>query len=282
MSSAVDSQPTPPLAPPSRAQGRRTLVALVGASALAAGVALAARGVPLRVPATAADEPVLRPFVPPGHAGPVIALDPGHGAPSNRGNRSSLCEAEEDFTFRFARELSRVLAANGFAPVLLRGEGERVPYPLRLERAVLSGARALVSVHSDIRGTPGPPSPPFLCGTDASSPGFTVLYSDDRGAETAEDLALARAVSRELRGEGFLAYDGGAYAGAYAPDVEPGVFVDRHPPEKRLFLLRAAPLPAVLVETHHALDPGETLSFATRETAERFGVALARALAAAP
>jgi len=85
-------------------------------------------------------------------------------------------------------------------------------------------------------------------------------------------------VSAELRAAGFGPYGGRQYAGTYIGDAVPGVFVDRHVPEKRLFLLRSSPVPAILIETHHALDPDETARFARPETAEEIASALANAL----
>ena len=78
---------------------------------------------------------------------------------------------------------------------------------------------------------------------------------------------------------GFLAYDGGEYTGLYAPDaVQRGVFVDRHEPDKRIFVLRRPTMPAILVETHHALDPREVTRWEEPATLDAFATALAAAL----
>jgi len=152
---------------------------LLGALALGGGVLFATRVGPKPAQAEAKPEEVaLLPFVPP-TTGRVVALDAGHGAPGNTGNRSCLCEREEDFTMRFTKRVSLALATRGFTPVLLRDEGERVPYGVRIERAALAGARALVSFHSDIRAV-AERGFPYFCGEDRSSPGFTVIWSDER------------------------------------------------------------------------------------------------------
>ena len=79
---------------------------------------------------------------------------------------------------------------------------------------------------------------------------------------------------------GFLPYGGGGYVGLYAADAEvPGVFVDRHAPEQRIFVLRRAPMPSILVETHNALDPREAERWAEPETVDAFAAAIAAAIA---
>ena len=78
---------------------------------------------------------------------------------------------------------------------------------------------------------------------------------------------------------GFLAYGGGEYAGLYAPaEGTPGLFVDRHAPDQRIFILRRAAMPSILVETHNALDPREADRWTDPETLDAFAAAVAAAL----
>jgi N-acetylmuramoyl-L-alanine amidase len=78
---------------------------------------------------------------------------------------------------------------------------------------------------------------------------------------------------------GFLAYGGGAYVGIYAADEQAkGLFVDRHAPEQRIYVLRRAAMPSILVETHNALDPREAERWNDPETLDAFAAAGAAAL----
>ena len=78
---------------------------------------------------------------------------------------------------------------------------------------------------------------------------------------------------------GFFPYPGQEYEGLYA--AEPGAagaFVDRHADAKRLMVLRRTSMPAVIVETHNALDPREAARWDEAHTREAFAMALARGL----
>lgn len=215
---------------------------------------------------------------PPGNAHRVY-LDAGHGAPNNRGNTSCRCELEESFTSRTARAVADRLEATGAFEVQLSREGERpVDYRERVEAAQAWGAAAFVSLHSDVRGQPERHDND--CPVSLLAPGFSVLWSDEGDPALAGSrLSLARAAARRMEEAGFLAYDGGEYTGLYAPDaVQRGVFVDRHEPDKRIFVLRRPTMPAILVETHHALDPREVTRWEEPATLDAFATALAAAL----
>lgn len=208
-----------------------------------------------------------------------VYLDPGHGAPNNRGNTSCRCELEESFTSRTARAVADRLEATGAFEVRLSREGERaVDYRERVEAAQAWGAAAFVSLHSDVRGQPERHEGD--CPVSLLAPGFSVLWSDEGDPALAGSrLSLARAVARRMEEAGFLAYGGGEYTGLYAPDAaQRGVFVDRHEPDKRIFVLRRPTMPAILVETHHALDPREVARWEEPATLDAFATALAAAL----
>jgi N-acetylmuramoyl-L-alanine amidase len=158
-----------------------------------------------------------------------------------------------------------------------------VEYAARLEEAAAWGADAFVSLHSDVRGAVSrwSPAPGLDCPVAPEAPGFAVLYSDEgEPALGARRLALGGAVARRMIEAGFLPYGGAEYAGSYARR-EPGVFVDRHPAGERIFVLRRAAMPSILVETHNALDPREAARWADPGTVDAFAAAVLAALGGA-
>jgi N-acetylmuramoyl-L-alanine amidase len=212
-----------------------------------------------------------------------VLVDPGHGASRNKGNTSCFCVDEERFTLGAAEALRDRLEAMGhFEIKLSRESDDPVEYQERLDEAERFEAEAFISLHSDIRGKAERWSPDgkASCPISLVAPGFTVLYSDEGDpALTGESLTLACSIARGMIGAGLLAYDGASYQGLYeAVSGSPGVFVDRHPHEQRIFLLRRATMPAVLVETHHALDPREAERWEEPETLDAFAAAVASAL----
>lgn len=140
-----------------------------------------------------------------------------------------------------------------------RAPGETPSYPRRLERAVAAGAQLLLSIHFDVRGEAWQVGERDgrACYEGRGSIGFAVLWSDE-GPLASRRQVLARSLSTQLEERGFWPYDGEDYPGLYDPDpLTPGVFVDRHPEHQRIFLLRASGLPALILETHHALHREE-------------------------
>jgi N-acetylmuramoyl-L-alanine amidase len=210
-----------------------------------------------------------------------VYLDAGHGAPDNPGNTSCQCEAEASFSLRACEAIAHELEATGrFLVMLSRAAGELPRYQERVLEAERFGADVLVSVHSDIR-TPArswQPRADVTCPLGEPAPGLSILFSDEGDAALVEArrrvaLGLARAAARR----GFPFYP--AYERDYEPLVEArGVFVDRHPAGKRIFLLRATSMPAILVETHHALDPFEVERWNEPRTVRAFSRALGEAL----
>jgi N-acetylmuramoyl-L-alanine amidase len=136
-------------------------------------------------------------------------------------------------------------------------------------------------LHSDVRGDVGrwEPEAGKSCALGFEAPGFTVLYSDEGGSDrVAPRRALARAVARRMSLSGFLPYVDG-YDALYEGDPgERGVYVDRHAPDKRIFVLRSAEMPSVLIETHNAIDPREALRWEEGPTRDAFASAVAAAL----
>ncbi|APR78670.1 N-acetylmuramoyl-L-alanine amidase [Minicystis rosea] len=271
------------------------IAAAVGGLAVAAIAWSATHATPRRVPPVAIADPARWPgdraslslvpaAFPPGFGVARVTIDPGHGAPGNPGNRSSFCVDEQDAMLDVAEALRDRLEATGHFEIRLsRERGALVEYVDRLADAAAFGADAFVSLHSDVRGhtEQWSPVPGRSCTVSLEAPGFAVLYSDEGDrALTDARLTLGRAVAQRMAQAGFLAYGGAEYTGIYAADdIAPGVFVDRHAPDQRIFLLRRTAMPAVLVETHNALDSREAKRWLTPETLDAFASALAAALA---
>ncbi|WP_163785983.1 N-acetylmuramoyl-L-alanine amidase family protein [Myxococcus vastator] len=214
-----------------------------------------------------------------------IYLDAGHGAEGNTGNKGVTCEDEESFTLRVAEDLAKRLEATGHFQVRLsRKPGERVPYPLRVTAAEAWRAHAMLSLHSDSRGTalPWSPTPGQECFRQDAAPGFTVLWSESVEATPllqAGRAGLARALAHRLGQAGFPPYDGVDYEGLYAIDTaQPGVFVAREPTHRQIFVLRKPRIPSVIIETHHALDFEEAARWREQRTLESFAAAVAQGL----
>lgn len=232
-------------------------------------------------PAAALSPPLLT--TPEGFGVRRVYIDAGHGARDNRGAVSSYCVDEQDFTLAAALAVAARLEATGCFEARLSRDGARlVEYRDRIAEADAWGAEAFVSLHSDVRGRfeMWSPSPGLFCRRSFAAPGFSVLWSDEGDAALAERrLDLARRAARRMRETGFPPYAGAEYAGLYEADaVEPGVFVDRHAPDQRIFVLRRTTMPAILIETHHALDPREAARWNEPGTLDAFSAALAAAL----
>jgi N-acetylmuramoyl-L-alanine amidase len=262
----------------------RAALIVLGAAALAAAAHWLAR--PRSWP-----DPELRlvapsALAPAGFGRPRIALDPGHGARDNTGNRSAFCADEQDFTLSLAESVAAELEQTGLFEVwLTRRPGEIVEYAERITRAEAWGARAILSLHSDVRGRAEPwqPAPGRSCLRSRQAPGYAVLYSDEGSSElVAHRRRLARALGDSLRDTRLLPYGGDGYAKDYAPEPGArGVFLDRREPGERIFVLHRPRITSVLIETHNALDDREALRWDEPETRKAFSAALASALVAA-
>lgn len=215
-----------------------------------------------------------------------VLLDAGHGAEKNPGNTSSFGVAEQDFTIDLALDVEAALVAtDAFEVRQSRRPGELSPYPARIAAASAMGADAFVSLHSDVRGNvrEWSPVPAVTARASLDAPGFSVLFSDEGGPTLAAGRRkLAVAVAQSMSDAGFFAYDGAEYEGLYAAEpAAAGAFVDRHADTKRIMVLRRTAMPAVIVETHNALDPREAARWDEAHTREAFAMALARGLVAA-
>lgn len=211
-----------------------------------------------------------------------LFLDAGHGAPGNPGNTSCACEQEQDFTLRVAKELARRLEATGRFKVRLSRDGEaKVRYPARVDEAEAWNADVFVSLHSDARGQAllAPTREGRACPRNDAEPGFSVLWSDEGDRVLIHRRqALAQALARRMWAAGFTPYDGVNYVGLYDGDPQPGVYVDRRPFDKRVFVLRRPKMPSVIIETHHALDFEEAARWREDRTLDVFAAVVADAL----
>ncbi len=197
-----------------------------------------------------------------------VYLDAGHGAEDNVGNRGALGQLEQDFTLALALDVAGVLTSTGHYEVkVCREPGALVGYAERVSEADAWPADVFVSLHSDVRRPDGT--------------GYSVLWSDEGPPELIERrLGLARAMATSLARLGLPAYDGDEYAGLYEGDPMPGVFVDRHAPHQRIFVLRKPAMPSIIVETHNAKSVSEARRWDEPAVRDAFGRALALALAA--
>jgi N-acetylmuramoyl-L-alanine amidase len=263
--------------------GRVFVVAKVAALAALGGLGwVGGRALKHERAAEAWPDVVALTLLPPPATGPKmrVVIDPGHGAQNNTGNRSSFCRDEQDFTLDLGRDVKRELEATGRFEVRLSRDGEeRVDYRTRIEAAARWGASAFVSLHSDVRGQAETwrPSDDLECPRHRGGTGFAVLFSDENPGLNHE--ALASRIATQMSNAGFVPFAGVAYAADYAPRATSGVFADRHALESRIFVLRASHIPAVIVETHNALDDREALIWEDPVTRRAFARAVARALA---
>jgi N-acetylmuramoyl-L-alanine amidase len=215
-----------------------------------------------------------------------IYLDAGHGAPDNTGNRSAYCKDEQDFTLWAAEQLEESLVETGHFEVRVSRRGDQVRgYRERVEEAEAWGAEAFISLHSDVRGKTEDwePEPGVVCRRSRDAAGFSVLWSDHgESALGTRRMEMARSLATYLGQAGFSAYDGD-YEGLYDADrdgaaARAGVFVDRHVPDERIFVLWRPSIPSVIIETHNAVDPDEAARWEEERTMRAFSAALIRGL----
>ncbi len=211
-----------------------------------------------------------------------VLVDAGHGAKGNDGNTGLHCQRERDVTLELAFGLATRLSLMGPFEVRLAREGDAEPsYAARKSLAESWPADAVISLHTDVRGT----ASPYTDGTCLSfrndaEPGFSVLWSAEGEAPlTTQRQRLSWAVTDALSAAGFRPYAGVNYAGLY--DSEPdhvGSFINRANHGKRIWFLRSLNVPTVIVETHHALDFDEVERWRETRTRNVFAYAVAKGL----
>lgn len=211
-----------------------------------------------------------------------VFIDAGHGAAGNDGNVGCYGQLERDHTRAVAAHLAFVLASLGpFDVGLSRRDDQQPDYKSRIRFAESFKADVIISLHSDARGDVALwQHDGGLYRRGVESPGFSVLWSDE-GAHSvvARRARLGRAIGTSMRAAGFIAYSGADYGLLYRPDsMERSGWIDIRPDTKRVYFLRASPIPTVIVETHHALDPREVDRWAETHTVDVFALAIANAL----
>ncbi len=219
----------------------------------------------------------------PGERRVSVYLDAGHGAADNPGNTSCFCVREQDFTHALADDVQALLEDSGrFWVVRSRAGDQLVAYSSRVDEALRLKADVFVSLHSDVRGKKElwNPEPSLECQRASDAPGYSVLYSDEGPPGLVEKrLRLAERVAAAMGDAAFIPYGGAEYVGLYEGVGEgTGVFVDRHEPQKRIFVLRRPAMPSIIVETHNALDPEEAAAWETTEVRRAFAFALAKGI----
>lgn len=209
-----------------------------------------------------------------------LFLDAGHGEPTNPGNRSAACEAEQDVMLALAEDVAIQLVKTGRFEVQRSRSGQARPeYGERIKQAEAWPADLILSLHSDARGGTDLGRSAEGCYQVGDSAGFSVLWGEEEPAG-AEGVAASRhrygaALARGLTEAGFVPFDGDEYVGLYRVDpVVPGLFADAHSPKKRIRLLRRPRVPSVIIETHNALDPLELLRWREESTKAAFSSAI--------
>jgi len=213
-----------------------------------------------------------------------VYIDAGHGAPGNAGAIGAYCEDEQVHTLRVSEHLAAMLRETGCFEVKVSRSGDQIiPYQPRVAEAEAWPADVFLSIHGDARDgeewwTPGIEGK--LCPFRDAGPGFSVLWSD-RGTKPQNQrrLTLARDIARQMERLGLPAYSGEDYAGYYEQDdAQYGVWVDRHRPGRRIYVLFVPSMPSVIIETHHTRHREEALRWLEPATVEAFGVAVMGAL----
>jgi len=211
----------------------------------------------------------------------TVFINAGHGNGSRNGNLGAWCTPEADFTLEASDALAGLLEATGHFRVYRGRTGTQRPsYGARIRHLERSGASAMIELHSDVRASSsranGTTEEGEICWRDDSEPGFTVLVDDRTGEPEAiaRRLDLAREVAWAMTEAGFLPWVGDDYDGLYERDEVDGVWRDR----RGLYMLRNAPVPAVIIETHNARDGRETLRWEEAHTQDAFGRAMLVAL----
>lgn len=203
----------------------------------------------------------------------TVVLDPGHNGASashpaeiNRpvpngrrgtkpcnttGTSTDAGYPEHAFNWDVALRVRDVLTARGVQVVLTRPDDAGIG-PCVNDRAAIAnraGAEAMVSIHAD--------------GAAPSGHGFHIAYSDPplNDSQGPRSVALAAALARALRGDGFSAAD---YIGS------DGLY-----PRSDLAGLNLARVPAALVECANMRNPEEAALVSTPDGRARYAAAIA-------
>ncbi|HVL73129.1 MAG TPA: N-acetylmuramoyl-L-alanine amidase [Beijerinckiaceae bacterium] len=217
---------------------------------------------------------------------PVIVLDPGHGG-VDPGAMPAAGVAEKDIVFAFAQRLRQRLQESGrYRVVLTREQDVFVSLDDRVRIAREAGADLMISIHADSISTA-----PYVRGL--------TVYT---GSERASDLESARLAERENTADAAGGVEGrngsdevadilhdltlretrglsNRFAGTLVGALESVMRLNRNPHRQAGFrVLRAADIPAVLLELGYLSSPKDMDLLTSDEWRDRSSAAMASAI----
>jgi N-acetylmuramoyl-L-alanine amidase len=209
---------------------------------------------------------------------PVVTLDIGH-SPGRPGARSARGKPEYGFNRRFVQELQPRLEAGGFEVRVINSAGRDISITERARMVETTATGVSLSIHHDSV------QPRYL--SEWTVGGRSERYSDvfrgysvfvsSRSGDPAGSLALARGVGEGLRAAGFhpSLHHGEAISGENRPIVDGGIGLFRF---DGLAVLKAARVPALLLEIGVIVNRDEEKALEAPETRARAVAAIAAAL----
>ncbi len=201
----------------------------------------------------------------PAHAAHVL-VDAGHG-PEHPGATGASGRAEYLYNRDLATALARALAALGDRTTRAEGIGADIPPARRAAGA--PDADLLVSIHHD-----SAQARYLQAGRQAEFAGYSIFVST-LNPHPARSLRCARAIGSSLRaaGERPSGYHAEPVEGENHPFIDRRLGIHRY---DALAMLRAAPMPAVLVEAGVIVNPREEARLGKPGTIARLAQAIAR------
>jgi len=201
----------------------------------------------------------------PTHAAHIL-LDAGHG-PQQPGATGASGRAEYLYNRDLTATLAHEIAALGDRTT--RIEGIEADIPPALRPAGAPDADLLVSIHHD-----SAQARYLRAGRRTEFAGYSIFVSE-RNPRPARSLQCARAIGERLRasGERPSEYHAEPVEGENHPFVDRRLGIHRY---DGLAVLRAAPMPAVLIEAGVIVNPREETRLGNPETIARLARAIAR------
>lgn len=201
----------------------------------------------------------------PAHAAHIL-VDAGHG-PERPGATGASGRTEHLYNRDLAAALVRALAALGHRTTRIEGMGADIPPARRAQGA--PDADLLVSIHHDSVQAG------FLAaGRQSEFAGYSIFVSM-LNPHPARSLACARHIGARMQaaGEQPSAYHAEPIEGENRPFIDRRLGIHRY---DGLAVLRAAPMPAVLVEAGVIINPAEETRLGKPETITRLARAIAQ------
>lgn len=181
---------------------------------------------------------------------PLICVDPGHGGTDPGAVAGGV--RESDLALAYALALGAELERRGFGVLYTRREDRSLDLAARARAANEAGARLFISVHCNGSTSPGPH-------------GFQVFH------------AVGSMAGRTLASTIYA-----AAVGVVGESRWSGAFSDESPQcgGRRLYVLRATRMPAVLIELGFLTHPTERADLQSSVTRDDLSRAIADAVAA--